>query len=33
MMDVGARDRLEERLLERVDYWARTCIAERHAES
>ena len=23
---------LEGRLLERVDYWARTCIAERHAE-
>ena len=25
-------DRVEQRLLERVDYWARTCIAERHAE-
>jgi len=32
-IDMGGRDRLEERLLERVDYWARTCIAERHAES
>ena len=31
--DLGSRDRLEERMLERVDYWARTCIAERHAES
>lgn len=28
-----ARERLEERILERVDYWARTCIAERHSES
>lgn len=33
VIDLGARDRVEERLLERVDYWARTCIAERHAES
>ena len=32
-MDLGVRERLEERLLERADYWARTCIAERHAES
>jgi hypothetical protein len=31
--DAGLRDRLEERLLERADYWARTCISERHAES
>ena len=31
--DAGARDRLEQRLLERVDHWARTCIAERHGES
>ena len=29
--DLGSRRRLEERLLERVDYWARTCVAERHA--
>lgn len=28
----GNLARLEERLLERVDYWARLCIAERHAE-
>ena len=28
-----ARERFEERILERVDYWARTCIAERHTES
>ena len=28
----GSRETLEKRLLERVDYWARTCIAERHAE-
>ena len=28
-----AREKLEERILERVDYWARTCIAERHSES
>ena len=31
--DAASRARLEARLLERVDYWARTCIAERHAES
>lgn len=31
--DAASRARLQERLLERVDYWARTCIAERHAES
>jgi hypothetical protein len=31
-MDFTARRRREERVLERVDYWARTCIAERHAE-
>ncbi len=32
-MGTDARARLEERLLERVDHWARICIAERHAES
>src|SRR5437016_4723204 len=26
------REQLEERLVERADHWARTCIAERHAE-
>jgi hypothetical protein len=26
------RDQLEERLVERADHWARTCIADRHAE-
>ena len=26
------RGELEERLLERVDYWVRLCIAERHSE-
>ena len=31
--DAASRAELEGRLLERVDYWARTCIAERHAES
>jgi hypothetical protein len=31
--DTDSRDRLEKRLLERVDHWARMCIAERHAES
>ena len=31
--DTRSRERLEKRALERADYWARTCIAERHAES
>ena len=31
--DTDSRDRLEKRVLERVDHWARMCIAERHAES
>ena len=26
------RDELERKLLERTDYWARTCIADRHAD-
>ena len=26
------RQQLEERLLERVDYWARRCFADRHAD-
>jgi len=26
------REQLQERLVERADHWARTCIAERHAE-
>jgi len=35
--DIPATDgdslhRLEKKMLERIDYWARTCIAERHAE-
>ena len=30
--DRESPERVEQRLLERVDYWARTCIAERHAE-
>jgi hypothetical protein len=30
--DKESPDRVEERLLERVDHWARACIAERHAK-
>jgi hypothetical protein len=30
--DPDERRRLEERCLERADYWARTCIADRHAD-
>ena len=30
--DEAERDRIESRIVERADYWARTCIAERHAE-
>jgi hypothetical protein len=30
--DQAERDELEEQLLERADYWARRCIAERHSD-
>lgn len=30
--DPAKRHTLEERCLERADYWARTCIADRHIE-
>src|SRR5437870_6957031 len=30
--DPAALDELEEKIVERADYWARTCIAERHTE-
>ena len=33
MTDTDSRGSLEKRVLERVDHWARLCIAERHAES
>ena len=29
--DENSLERLERKLIERIDYWARTCIAERHA--
>jgi len=29
--DAESLEKLEKKLLERIDYWARTCIAERHA--
>ena len=28
----AARHEIEERILERAEHWARTCVAERHAE-
>jgi hypothetical protein len=28
----GERQKLEQRLLERVDYWMRRCFADRHAD-
>lgn len=28
----SARQELEQRLLERIDYWGRLCIADRHGE-
>ncbi len=28
-----ARERLQTRVIERVDHWARACIAERHGET
>ena len=31
--DELARRRLEERLVERADHWARTCIADRHGDT
>ena len=30
--DAAALEQLEEKIVERADYWARTCIAERHSE-
>jgi hypothetical protein len=30
--DADEHGKLTERLLERADYWARTCIAERHVD-
>jgi hypothetical protein len=30
--DAAERERIESRIVERADYWARTCIAERHAD-
>ena len=29
--DADSLEKLEKKVLERTDYWARTCIAERHA--
>jgi len=29
--DADSLERLEKKMLERIDYWARTCVAERHA--
>ena len=31
--DAGERRELAEKLLERADHWARTCIAERHNDT
>jgi hypothetical protein len=30
--DPGERKLLEDRVLERAEYWARQCVAERHVE-
>ena len=30
--DAAELEQLEEKIVERADYWARTCIAERHSE-
>jgi len=30
--DAAVRDDLERRIVERADYWARVCVADRHAE-
>jgi hypothetical protein len=32
-VDRGELRQLEQRCVERADYWARTCIAERHVET
>ena len=31
-VDGAARDRIEQRLLERAEHWARACIADRHVD-
>jgi len=30
--DGAARDRIEHRILERAEHWARACIADRHVD-
>jgi hypothetical protein len=30
--DGAARDRIEQRILERAEHWARACIADRHVD-
>ncbi len=30
--ETAERERIAERIVERADHWARTCIAERHAD-